>query len=500
VSDESLDQIRERRRHLDEIVELGHPAYPSSYRRTHSVTRLVAEFSPKTAAELEVEAPAVRTAGRVRSARRMGKKVAFVDLNDGTARVQAYLKKDVLGDAQWELFERLDLGDHIGVAGTVFRTKTGELSILAAEVTFLVKALTPLPDPYYGIKDPELRHRQRYADLLANADVREVFERRARIVRELRAYFDEHSYVEVETPMLTPLATGAAARPFVTHHNALDLTLYARIAPELYLKRLTVGGFERVYEINRNFRNEGLSPRHNPEFTMLEFYQAYSDYEELIDLTRELLTRVAERTLGTTKAPYQGREIDFSSWKRLTMREAVVEFWPGEARPTVEDVSDRDRLAEWVQRARLDVDPKLGYGKLLEAAFDATAESSEEHLFQPTFITEYPAEISPLSKQSTADPAWVDRFELFIAKMEIANGFSELNDPEEQRARFVQQMQAREGGDDEAMVLDEDYIRALSYGLPPTAGEGIGVDRLTMLLTDRRNIREVILFPHMRPE
>jgi lysyl-tRNA synthetase class 2 len=500
-----LDQVRERRRHLDEIVELGHPAYPSGYSRTHTVTRIVVEFSQKTGEELEADPPSVRTAGRIRSVRRMGKKVAFIDLHDGRNRVQVYAKKDLLGDAQWALFERFDLGDHIGVAGTIFRTKSGELSVLASELTFLVKALTPPPDPYYGLKDPELRHRQRYADLLANAEVREVFERRARIVREIRAYFDEHGYVEVETPMLTPLATGAAARPFVTHHNALDLTLYARIAPELYLKRLTVGGFERVYEINRNFRNEGLSPRHNPEFTMLEFYQAYSDYEELIGLTQELLTRVALTALGTTKAPYQGREIDFGTWKRLTMRQAVVEFWPtggpaGDEKPTLEDVSSRERLVEWVRRARLDVDPKLTYGKLLEAAFDATADSSEEHLFQPTFITEYPAEISPLSKQSPSDPAWVDRFELFIGKMEIANGFSELNDPEEQRRRFEQQMSARAGGDDEAMVLDEDYIRALSYGLPPTAGEGVGIDRLTMLLTDQRNIREVILFPHMRPE
>jgi lysyl-tRNA synthetase class 2 len=497
VAEEAFDQTRERRRHLDEIIALGHAPYPASYKRTHTVAQVAAEFASVPPEDLERDAPTVRTAGRIRSVRRMGKKAAFMDLNDGSARVQIYCKKDVLGDAAWELFERLDLGDHVGVEGTVFRTRTGELSILASELTFLVKALVPPPDPYYGLKDPELRHRRRYADLLANPEVRLVFERRAAIVREIRQFLDERGFLEVETPMLTPLATGAAARPFVTHHNALDITLYARIAPELYLKRLVVGGLERVYEINRNFRNEGLSARHNPEFTMLEFYQAYADYEELIELTKEMVTRVVERVCGSPVVSYQGAEIDFSRWRRMTMREAIVAHWPGEERPTEEDLADRERLAEWVTRAGLDVNPHLGYGKLLAKVFEAVA---EEHLVQPTFITAFPTEVSPLSKQSATDPNYVDRFELFAGGMEIANGFSELNDPEEQRRRFEEQMRERAGGDEEAMVLDEDYVRALTYGLPPTAGEGVGVDRLVMLLTDQRTIREVILFPHMRPE
>jgi lysyl-tRNA synthetase class 2 len=497
VADEALDQTRERRRHLEEIVGLGHAAYPSKYRRTHTVSHAVEQFSALSAEELASDASVVRTAGRIRSIRRMGKKAAFLDLHDGAARIQVYAKKDLLGEAAWELFERIDLGDHIGVEGTLFRTKTGELSIQATSLAFLAKALVPPPDPYYGLKDPELRHRRRYADLLANPDVRRVFERRAAIVREMRQFFDERGYIEVETPMLTPLATGAAARPFVTHHNALDITLYARIAPELYLKRLVVGGFERVYEINRNFRNEGLSTRHNPEFTMLEFYQAYSDYEELIELTKELITRVVERVCGSPVVTYQGEEIDFSSWRRLTMREAILAYWPPGEKPSESDLADRDRLAAWVERAGLDVNPRLGYGKLLAEVFEAVA---EDHLVQPTFITAFPTEVSPLSKQSTENSSYVDRFELYVAGMEIANGFSELNDPDEQRRRFEQQMGERAGGDDEAMVLDEDYVRALTYGLPPTAGEGVGVDRLVMLLTDQRAIREVILFPHMRSE
>jgi lysyl-tRNA synthetase class 2 len=494
--DEALDQTRERRRHLEEIVGLGHVAYPSKFDRTHSISAIVDEFASLDADTLERREVEVRTAGRIRSIRSMGK-ACFVDLHDGRTRVQVYVKRDVVGDAGWELVQRLDLGDHIGVAGRVFRTRTGELSVQAREVIFLVKALMPPPDPYYGLKDPELRHRQRYADLLANHEVRRVFEVRSQVIREIRAFLDQRGFLEVETPMLTPLATGAAARPFVTHHNALDLTLYARIAPELYLKRLVVGGLERVYEINRNFRNEGLSPRHNPEFTMLEFYQAYADFAELMELTREMITTVVKRTHMTLQVEWLGETIDFSTWRTFTMKEAIVEYWPGGEPPSDGELDDRDILERLAVAAGLQIETGLSYGRLLAGVFEAVA---EDRLVQPTFITHFPTEVSPLSKQSAADPRFVDRFELYIGRMEIANAFSELNDPDEQRRRFEQQMAAREEGDDEAMVLDEDYLRALGYGLPPTAGEGVGVDRLVMILTGQCNIREVILFPHMRPE
>jgi lysyl-tRNA synthetase, class II len=393
----------------------------------------------------------------------------------------------------------LDLGDIIGAAGKLFRTKTNELSIHTRELELLAKALLPPPDKYYGLHDKELRYRQRYADLIANHDVREVFLKRAQIIREIRNYFDAHNYVEVETPMLTPLATGAAARPFVTHHNALDITLYARIAPELYLKRLVVGGLDRVYEINRNFRNEGLSIKHNPEFTMLEFYQAYSDYHDLLELTEELITGIVRRVTGSETIEYGEHKISFARpWERLTMRDAVIKYWPaGLPPPTREALADAAQLRKFVEQVGAEAHPSANGGQLLGALFEHLA---EPHLLQPVFITEFPTELSPLSKQSSADANYTDRFELFIASMEIANGFSELNDPVEQRHRFEEQMRQRERGDEEAMVMDDDFLRALSYGMPPTAGEGIGIDRLVMLLTNQRSIRDVILFPHMRPE
>jgi lysyl-tRNA synthetase class 2 len=393
----------------------------------------------------------------------------------------------------------LDLGDLIGASGHLFRTKTNELSIHATNLEFLAKALVPPPDKYYGLHDKEMRYRQRYADLIANRDVREVFVKRSQIIREVRRYFDDHNYIEVETPMLSPLATGAAARPFVTHHNALDMTLYARIAPELYLKRLIVGGLDRVYEINRNFRNEGLSIKHNPEFTMLEFYQAYSDYKDLIELTEELITGLVEKVCGTLEIEYEEKKLNFARpWAKFTMREAVIKYWPENLTPpTKEELTDLNVLSELVKKVGADAPPKANAGQLLGTLFEHLA---EPHLNSPTFITEFPTELSPLSKQSAENPNFVDRFELFIAGMEVANAFSELNDPAEQRNRFEAQMKQREGGDEEAMVLDEDYIRALSYGMPPTAGEGIGIDRLVMILTGQRSIRDVILFPHMRPE
>lgn len=517
------DQIQQRRQHLADIAGLGHAAYPHRFDRTHTISQVVEGYhscaGKKEGAELEkvnaelkpVANGAVRLAGRIMTQRLMGK-AAFANLTDGLKQLQVYLRKNDIGDEAWALYQKLDLGDWIGVEGFLFITKTGELSLHVHKLEFLAKALLPMPDKYHGVQDKELRYRQRYVDLIASSSAahlhedaptltsREVFERRAQIIREMRHYFDTRGYVEVETPMLTPLATGAAARPFRTHHNALDIELFARIAPELYLKRLIVGGFERVYEINRNFRNEGLSYKHNPEFTMLEWYQAYSDYRDLMDLTQELLTSLADRVCGTRQVPYQGQTINFDNWQRLTMREAVLQYWPddkADAKPALAGLMERDTLEQAAAALEMSFDPKLNDGQLLGKLFEHVA---EPHLIDPTFIIEHPTQLSPLSKQNPADPRFVDRFELFIASMEIANAFSELNDPAEQRRRFEEQMQQRAGGDEEAMVMDDDYIRALSYGMPPTAGEGIGIDRVVMLLTNQHSIRDVILFPHMRPE
>jgi lysyl-tRNA synthetase class 2 len=499
------DQIRERQRALDEIKQLGFAAYPHKYDRTHSISRIVEEFSSKTGEELEAAPFKVRVAGRVHAINKMGK-AAFIRFTDGREILQVYIKSNEVDERTWQLFKLLHLGDMIGAAGQLFRTRTNELSIHAESLTFLAKAIHPPPDKYYGLHDKEVRYRQRYADLIANRDVRDVFEKRSQIIRLIRSFFDERGYVEVETPMLTPLPTGAAARPFVTHHNALDIDLYARIAPELYLKRLIVGGFEKVYEINRNFRNEGLSWRHNPEFTMLEWYQAYSNYEELIALTEDLIAGVAAEVCGRETVEYGEQQISFARpWARMTMREAVAHYWnTDDARPTIEELSTREGLLALIERTSYgDLKSEIsnlkskGYGYLLGDLFEHVAEA---HLVNPTFITEFPTELSPLSKQSEHDPVFTDRFELFISGMEIANGFSEINDPVDQRQRFEAQMNLREGGDEEAMLIDEDYVRALSYGMAPTAGEGIGIDRLTMVLTNQKSIRDVILFPHMRPE
>ncbi len=492
------EQTLQRKKNLQEIIGLGFSAYTHRYQKTHTIAEIVELYSSKTKEELEQAHIEVQVPGRIRAIRKMGK-AAFITYSDGQETLQIYLRSNEVGERLWRFFELLDLGDLIGASGFIFRTKTNELSIHAKDLDFLAKALTPPPDKHAGLQNKEIRYRQRYADLIANRDVREVFVKRSQIIREVRQYFDSHGYVEVETPMLSPLATGAAARPFVTHHNALDITLYARIAPELYLKRLTVGGLDRVYEINRNFRNEGLSIKHNPEFTMLEFYQAYSDYKDLIELTEELITTLVEKVCGTLEVEYEESKINFARpWTRLTMREAVIKYWPETLTlPTKEDLTDLASLQELVKKVGAQISPKANAGKLLGALFEHLV---EPHLNNPTFITEFPTELSPLSKQSADDPRFVDRFELFVAKMELANAFSELNDPIEQRHRFEEQVQEREHGDDEAMVLDEDYIRALSYGMPPTAGEGLGIDRLVMILTGQRSIRDVILFPHMRPE
>jgi lysyl-tRNA synthetase, class II len=493
-----------RRDKLKQIEALGQPAYPHKYAVTHAVPRIVAEYAQSTGEQLEQSKVNVRIAGRIMSMRLMGK-AAFVHLQQGGERLQCYIKKDAIGEKGFELFKLLDLGDHIGVAGYLFRTRTNELSVHVDELTFLSKDLLPLPEKWHGLTDVELRYRQRYVDMTMNPDVRQVFVKRAKVVQSIRKFFDTRGYVEVETPMMQPIAGGAVARPFITHHNTLDMDLYLRIAPELYLKRLVVGGLERVYEINRNFRNEGISTQHNPEFTMLEFYQAYADYQDMMALTEELLSQVANDVNGTAIAKFGEHEIDFSKWQRLSMREAIIKYWPeaAGAKPTMTDFATKESVAALVKRRNSATTPHMPFdpadpaGKTIAALFEAVA---EEHLIQPTIIYDFPVEISPLSKNKPDEPAWVERFEIFVGGLEIGNAFSELNDPEEQRRRFQQQLAEKARGDEEAHAMDEDYIRALSYGLPPTGGEGIGIDRLTMLLTDSPSIRDVILFPLLRPE
>jgi lysyl-tRNA synthetase class 2 len=501
-----LIQTADRKNALGAISDLGIDIYPHRFVRTHGISEIVGKFASKTAEELHAEQSRPRVAGRIHAVNIMGK-AGFLRITDGRELLQIYVRSNDVGGKDgitWKLFQLLHLGDIIGTEGKLFRTRTGELSIHAQSLTFLAKALVPPPDKYYGLHGVELRYRQRYADLIANREVRRVFETRSEVIRSIRRYFDERGYMEVETPMLTSLPTGAAARPFRTHHNALDIDLYARIAPELYLKRLIVGGFEKVYEINRNFRNEGIDRSHNPEFTMLEWYEAYSEYEDLLKLTEELISNLLEQVCGKPVIEYGGHQIDFTRpWKRLTMREAVIQYWPdADNRPGFDDISTDEGITRWAYKLSPPIAVNaalggLGYGHILGEIFEHLAEA---RLINPTFITEFPTELSPLSKQKQNDPRFVDRFELFIAGMEIANGFCEINDPVNQRQRFEAQMKLRERGDEEAMVIDEDYIRALSYGMPPTAGEGVGIDRLVMILTNSRSIRDVILFPHMRPE
>jgi lysyl-tRNA synthetase, class II len=500
----------QRQKKLRAIAELGFEPYPRKVSLTHQIPQIVAEYAARTGEELNAQKVTVRAAGRVMSLRPHGK-AGFAHLAGGGQRLQIYVRLDAVGERDWELFKLLDLGDVIGVEGYLFRTRTGELTVHADHLQFLSKALLPLPEKWHGLTDVEVRYRRRYVDLIVNAGVREVFEKRSRVIRALREFLDGEGYLEVETPMMQPLAGGAMARPFVTHHNTLDLDLFLRIAPELYLKRLLVGGFDRVYEINRNFRNEGISTQHNPEFTMLEFYQAYADYLDMVALTERLLRHVAQAVLGKLEFEFAGQQISFGKFERYTMKEALVHFWPREAspRPSLEDLRDPKAVFAWVEaynrraaaagggEEALHLPGGTPPGTALQALFEAV---SERHLVQPTFILDFPLEVSPLSKQKPDDPNFVERFELYMAGMEIANAFSELNDPAEQRDRFEYQQMLREKGDLTAHAIDEDYIRALSYGMPPAGGEGIGVDRLIMLLTDSRSIRDVILFPLLRPE
>jgi lysyl-tRNA synthetase, class II len=481
------DLLEQRLRRIREIEALGFRAYGQRFEFTHTIPEIADEYSSKTAEQL-AEPINVRIAGRIETIRRMGK-AGFAHLSQGGARLQIYVKKDSISELDYSLYQLLDLGDIIGAEGYLFRTRTGELSVHVVKLFFLAKTLLNMPEKFHGLEDVEIRYRQRYLDLIANPESRTVFLIRAKVIGSLRRQLEERGFVEVETPMMQPLYGGAAARPFITHHNTLDIDLYLRIAPELYLKRLVVGGLERVYEINRNFRNEGLSTHHNPEFTMLEFYQAYNDYLGLMDLTAEMLKQVAIDATGGTEVQFQEHRIDFANLQRFTMREAVVAFWNESDRPAIEQVKD----PAWLKQHS----GKASAGEALADIFERVVESQ---LIQPTIIYDYPVETSPLSKNKPGEPDLVERFEIYIAGMEIGNAYTELNDPQEQRRRFDYQIGMRERGDEEAHQMDEDYVRALSYGMPPTAGEGIGIDRLTMILTNSRSIRDVILFPLLRPE
>jgi lysyl-tRNA synthetase class 2 len=555
----SLFELRKSK--LAEIEKLGQAAYPNRFAASHTVAEVRAKWGEATGEALEASRATVAVAGRIMAIRAQGK-AGFATLQQNGERLQIYVRLDAVGEQGFALYKLFDLGDHIGASGYLFRTRTGELTIHVERLTFLAKAMLALPEKFHGLADVELRYRQRYVDLFANLDSREVFVKRAKALKALRRFFDERGYLEVETPMMQQIAGGAAARPFQTHHNALDMDLFLRIAPELYLKRLVVGGLDRVYEINRNFRNEGVSTQHNPEFTMLEFYQAYANYKDLMDMTEQLIAFVAREVNGTTILPsgevdgegkpiprldLSGNPIDLANWRRLTMREAIIEYWPTDAGPAPQfeqfessedlrehlgtasdvlksalatvnnesealgaevEIEPADDSAETGQfklrvlRARLAVEDAVDeldtagqLGKVIYHLFEAIV---EPNLIQPTIIYDYPIEVSPLSKAKPDDPAHVERFEFFAGGFELGNAFSELNDPVEQHKRFAQQLAERARGDDEAHQMDEDYVRALAYGLPPTAGEGIGVDRLVMLLTGSKSIRDVILFPLMR--
>ncbi|HEV3218219.1 MAG TPA: lysine--tRNA ligase [Candidatus Acidoferrales bacterium] len=503
---EPLDQYLQRQKKLEQIVALGHAAYPHRFDWTLTPAGAVAKYGGSSKEELEAAKPQVRVAGRIMTLRLHGK-AGFAHIQGEGARVQIYVKLDIVGERGFQLFQLLDMGDVIGVSGHLFRTKTDELTIWVTELTLLSKSLLPLPEKWHGLTDVEQRYRQRYVDMISTPKTREIFLKRALLVREIRKFFDARGYVEVETPMMQPIAGGAAARPFTTHHNTLDLDLYLRIAPELYLKRLTVGGLDRVYEINRNFRNEGISTQHNPEFTMLEFYEAYSDYRVFMDLTEELFAKLSQAVTGNTIVKFGDHEIDFAKWQRLTMRAAITKYWPAAAgdAPSAEQLhvpgGPRDaanRFNAWATQGHAspvaDL-PKLVDGEIVGALFEAVA---ERHLIQPTILYDFPVEISPLSKSRDDDPFTVERFEVFIGGFELGNAFSELNDPIEQERRF--RAQVAQGGDEAPKEVDMDYVRALSHGMPPAAGMGIGIDRLTMLLTDSHSIRDVILFPLLRPE
>lgn len=480
------EQMQFRINKMNQLAEKGLEPFGRRFDWTHHAQDVADDFE-----ELSEKETVVRLAGRAMAIRGHGK-TAFLDLLDKTGRIQLYVRKDALGEDNYSIIKMMDIGDIIGVTGTVFRTHMGELSIKATSLEILSKALRPLPEKWHGLKDIETRYRQRYVDLIVNPDVRKTFLQRSHIIKSIREILDGKDFLEVETPIMHAIAGGATARPFITYHNALDMELYMRVAPELYLKRLIVGGFERVYELGRVFRNEGIDIKHNPEFTMVEVYQAYADYNDLMDLTETIISQTAQKVLGTMKITYGGQEIDLTPpWNRLSMIEAVAKY-TGEDFTGVTDIEEARKMAE---RINVPFEKTFGVGKIINACFD---EHVEDKLIQPTFITGHPKEISPLAKSSAADPEITDRFEAFIYGREMCNGFSELNDPIDQRERFVKQVEERANGDEEANMMDEDFINALEYGLPPTGGLGIGIDRLVMLLTDSVSIRDVLLFPHMR--
>lgn len=483
---ELTEHMQVRLEKLNEMIEAGKNPWGGRYEKTHDNLEVVERFS-------ELEGQKVSLAGRIVAVRGHGK-ATFVDLFDSSGKIQLHVKADVLGEENYNEFRTYDLGDIIGVEGTVFKTKRGEITVEVLKCHFLAKALRPLPDKFHGLKDVDIRYRQRYVDLIANPEVRDTFVKRTKIIKAIRQYLDDRGYLEVETPVMHTLAGGAAARPFVTHHNALDMTLYLRIALELHLKRLVVGGFEKVYELSRVFRNEGISTKHNPEFTMIELYEAYSDMEGMMELTENMVAYVAKEVLGTTKINYQGQEVDLiPPWKRISMIDVIKEFTGIDLSG---DISDEEAL-KLAKEHELEIEPTWGYGHVVNGFFEKYC---EEKLIQPTFVYGHPLAISPLAKKDEKDPRFTQRFELFIVGREHANAFSELNDPIDQKERFLAQLEEREAGNEEAHVMDEDFITALEYGMPPTGGLGIGVDRLVMLLTDAPSIRDVILFPHMRPK
>ncbi|OFW29926.1 MAG: lysine--tRNA ligase [Acidobacteria bacterium RIFCSPLOWO2_02_FULL_65_29] len=491
------EQVAQRRSNLDALATLGVDVYPHAFERRHTVADLVDAYNARTHDELEAERPETVTSGRILAIRSFGK-ASFLAISDGRARIQVYIRQDSLPPLDFQIFKLLDIGDWIGVEGRLFRTKTNELTVWASRLHFLAKCLLPLPEKWHGLTDVEIRYRQRYLDLIVNAESRRVFETRGRVVSAVREFMTGRGYLEVETPMMQPIAGGALARPFVTHHNALDMPLYLRIAPELYLKRLTVGGLERVFEINRSFRNEGISTQHNPEFTMMEFYEAYADYQVLMRMTEELVATVARQSIGTDQIAFGDHRMSLTPpFARLSLRDAARAAASSTLGRAVSDgdLRNQECAAGLARALGVDIEQGEGAGKITCAIFEALC---EDQLIQPTFVYDFPTEVSPLSKQKPGDPDTVERFELYIGGFEVANAFSELNDPAEQRRRFEDQLKERARGNVEAHAMDEDYIRALEYGLPPTAGEGVGIDRLVMLLTNSPSIRDVILFPLMR--
>ncbi|KAA0257377.1 lysine--tRNA ligase [Deferribacter autotrophicus] len=478
---------------LNDLKAMGVNPYVNSFKVPFKISVIKEKYINTSNNELLDKKYRVTVAGRAMAIREFGK-AAFISIKDRSGVIQIYISKKDLSEEEYTVFKKTDIGDFIGVSGYLFKTKTGELTVFAENYKILTKALRDLPEKWHGLKDVEKRYRQRYVDLIVNDDVRELFITRSKIIQEMRKYFIENEFIEVETPMMQPIAGGATAKPFITHHNALDMTLYLRIAPELYLKRLVIGGLERVFEINKNFRNEGISTKHNPEFTMVEWYMAYADYYDQMAFTENMLSTIAQNVLGTTKITYGDYEIDLTPpWDKLTLEESIEKYTDIKK----EDLKDFNKAKSIAENLGIKIEKNWGLGKIVLEIFEKTV---EEKLIQPTFIIDYPKEVSPLAKSKFNNPEVTERFELFIAGMEVANGFNELNDPIDQKERFQKQVEAKEAGDEEAHMMDNDYIRALEYGLPPTAGQGLGIDRLVMIFTNKNSIREVILFPHMRPE